>query len=413
MTDDITRSSTRPARRPSTRAVRAGIATDLHHGAVVPPIHLSSTFAFEGFGKKRLYDYTRTGNPTREYLANALAELEDGEGAVVTSTGMSAVALVLQLVRPGDLILAAHDCYGGTHRILRSLAARGQFDVEFVNLSAEGAAEVVRSRRPKLLWIETPSNPILRVTNLAQVIEAGHEGGAIVAVDNTFLSPVLQRPIEFGADLVIHSTTKYLNGHSDVVGGAVVAADAALVEELAWWANCLGITGAPFDSFLTLRGVRTLHARMRVHCENAARVVERLCTHDAVKRVYYPGLTSHPGHSIAASQQDGFGAMVSFEVNGGIEGVKEFVNALQCFTLAESLGGVESLVAHPATMTHASMDEAARATAGIEDSLLRLSVGIEHADDLVADLGAALDVAANCVSDSYSGKESTGAEVSV
>ena len=413
MTDDITRSSSRPARRPSTRAVRAGIATDLHHGAVVPPIHLSSTFAFEGFGKKRLYDYTRTGNPTREYLANALAELEDGEGAVVTSTGMSAVALVLQLVRPGDLVLAAHDCYGGTHRILRSLAARGQFDVEFVNLSAEGAAETVRSRRPKLLWIETPSNPILRVTNLAQVIEAGHEGGAIVAVDNTFLSPVLQRPIEFGADLVIHSTTKYLNGHSDVVGGAVVASDAALVEELAWWANCLGITGAPFDSFLTLRGVRTLHARMRVHCENAARVVERLCSHDAVKRVYYPGLTSHPGHSIAASQQDGFGAMVSFEVNGGIEGVKEFVNALQCFTLAESLGGVESLVAHPATMTHASMDEAARATAGIEDSLLRLSVGIEHADDLVADLGVALDTVANCVSDSYSGKESTGAAVSV
>jgi cystathionine gamma-synthase len=413
MTDDITRSSTRPARRPSTRAVRAGIATDLHHGAVVPPIHLSSTFAFEGFGKKRLYDYTRTGNPTRELLANALAELEDGEGAVVTSTGMSAVALVLQLVRPGDLILAAHDCYGGTHRILRSLAARGQFDVEFVNLSADNAAETVRTRRPKLLWIETPSNPLLRVTNLAQVIDAGHDGRAIVAVDNTFLSPVLQRPIEFGADLVIHSTTKYLNGHSDVVGGAVVAADAALVEELAWWANCLGITGAPFDSFLTLRGVRTLHARMSVHCENAARVVETLCAHDAVKRVYYPGLTSHPGHSIAASQQDGFGAMVSFEVNGGIEGVKQFVNALQCFTLAESLGGVESLVAHPASMTHASMDEAARATAGIKDSLLRLSVGIEHADDLVADLGVGLDAVANSVSTSYSGNESTGARVAV
>jgi cystathionine gamma-synthase len=413
MTDDITRSSTRPSRRPSTRAVRAGIATDLHHGAVVPPIHLSSTFAFEGFGKKRLYDYTRTGNPTREHLANALAELEDGEGAVVTSTGMSAVALVLQLVRPGDLILAAHDCYGGTHRILRSLAARGQFDVEFVNLSADNAPETVRTRRPKLLWIETPSNPLLRVTNLAQVIDAGHDGGAIVAVDNTFLSPVLQRPIEFGADLVIHSTTKYLNGHSDVVGGAVVAADAALVEELAWWANCLGITGAPFDSFLTLRGVRTLHARMSVHCENAARVVETLCAHGAVKRVYYPGLTSHPGHSIAASQQDGFGAMVSFEVNGGIEGVKQFVNALQCFTLAESLGGVESLVAHPASMTHASMDEAARATAGIEDSLLRLSVGIEHADDLVADLGVGLDAVANSVSASYSENESTGARVAV
>ncbi|HMG71038.1 MAG TPA: cystathionine gamma-synthase [Gemmatimonadaceae bacterium] len=406
MTDQIKHSSTRPSRRPSTCAVRAGIATDLHHGAVVPPIHLSSTFAFEGFGKKRLYDYTRTGNPTREYLANALAELEGGEGAVVTSTGMSAVALVLQLVRPGDLILAAHDCYGGTHRILRSLAARGQFDVAFVDLTAETAVQTVTSRQPKLLWIETPSNPLLRVTNLAQVIEAGHEAGAIVAVDNTFLSPALQRPMEFGADLVVHSTTKYLNGHSDVVGGAVVASDAALVEELAWWANCLGITGAPFDSFLTLRGVRTLHARMRVHCENAARVVELLCGHPAVKRVYYPGLVSHPGHHVAASQQDSFGAMVSFEVNGGLEAVQRLVNALQCFTLAESLGGVESLIAHPSTMTHASMDEAARATAGIEDSLLRLSVGIEHSDDLVADLGAALDDAYELASDSYADAES-------
>jgi cystathionine gamma-synthase len=413
MTDQIRQSSARPAQRSSTRAVRAGIATDLHHGAVVPPIHLSSTFAFDGFGKKRLYDYTRTGNPTREHLANALAELEDGEGAVVTSTGMSAVALVLQLVRPGDLILAAHDCYGGTHRILRSLAARGQFDVSFLDLTAETAVEIVKSSRPKLLWIETPSNPLLRVTDLARVIEAGHDAGAIVCVDNTFLSPVLQRPIEFGADLVVHSTTKYLNGHSDVVGGAVVAADAALLQELAWWANCLGITGAPFDSFLTLRGVRTLHARMRVHCENAARVVELLCSHDAIKRVYYPGLSSHPGHDVAASQQDGFGAMVSFEVNGGIDGVERFVNSLRCFTLAESLGGVESLVAHPASMTHASMDEAARATAGIEDSLLRLSVGIEHADDLVADLAAALDDTSAGAADNYARSESTDVEAAV
>jgi cystathionine gamma-synthase len=393
VSDEIRPTSTRPPRQAATRAVRAGIATDLHHGAVVPPVHLSSTFAFEGFGKKRLYDYTRTGNPTREYLANALAELENGEGGVVTSTGMSAVALVLQLVRPGDLVLAAHDCYGGTHRILRSLAAKGHFDVAFVDLTCETAAAQVALRRPKLLWIETPSNPLLRLTDLRCLIAAGHEAGSIVAVDNTFLSPVLQRPLEFGADLVIHSTTKYLNGHSDVVGGAVIAADASLLEELAWWANCLGITGAPFDSFLTLRGVRTLHARMRVHCENAARVVDALCTHQAVKRVYYPGLRSHPGHAVAAGQQDGFGAMVSFEIHGGVDGVQRFVNALQCFTLAESLGGVESLVAHPATMTHASMDEAARATAGIEDCLLRLSVGIEHGDDLVADLSAALDFA--------------------
>jgi cystathionine gamma-synthase len=413
MTDEMRPSSARSTRRPATRAVRAGIATDLHHGAVVPPIHLSSTFAFEGFGKKRLYDYTRTGNPTREHLANALAELEGGEGAVVTSTGMSAVALVLQLVRPGDLVLAAHDCYGGTHRILRSLAARGQFDVSFIDLTSEAATEAVKARRPKLLWIETPSNPLLRVTDLACTIQAGHEAGAIVAVDNTFLSPALQRPIEFGADLVVHSTTKYLNGHSDVVGGAVVASDAALLEELAWWANCLGLTGAPFDSFLTLRGVRTLHARMRVHEENAKRVVELLCSHNAVKRVYYPGLKSHAGHAIAASQQDGFGAMVSFEVNGGIDGVERFVNALQCFTLAESLGGVESLVAHPATMTHASMDAAARATAGIDESLLRLSVGIEHADDLVADLAAALDITVAHVSDDYSETENTDVGVAV
>jgi cystathionine gamma-synthase len=399
MTDEI-RNSTRPPRRPETRAVRAGIATDLHHGAVVPPIHLSSTFAFDGFGRKRLYDYTRTGNPTREHLANALAELEGGEGAVVTSTGMSAVALVLQLVRPGDLIVAAHDCYGGTHRILRSLSARGHFDVAFVDLTCETAAQTVTSRRPRLLWVETPSNPLLRLTDLTCVIAAGHEAGAIVAVDNTFLSPALQRPIEFGADLVVHSTTKYLNGHSDVVGGAVVASDQAVLEELAWWANCLGITGAPFDSFLTLRGVRTLHARMRVHCENALRVVELLSNHDAVKHLYYPGLTSHPGHSVAASQQAGFGAMVSFELEGGIDRVERFVNALQCFTLAESLGGVESLVAHPATMTHASMDQAARAHAGIEDSLLRLSVGIEHPDDLVADLTVGLDAAAS-VATSY------------
>jgi cystathionine gamma-synthase len=394
MSDQSQGFSGRPSRRPATRAVRAGIATDLHHGAVVPPIHLSSTFAFDGFGKKRLYDYTRTGNPTREYLANALAELEGGEGGVVTSTGMSAVALVLQLVRPGELILAAHDCYGGTHRILRSLAAKGHFDVAFVDLTCDNAPEIVAARRPKLLWIETPSNPLLRITDLSTVITAGHEAGAIVCVDNTFLSPALQRPIEFGADLVVHSTTKYLNGHSDVVGGAVVAADSSLAEELAWWANCLGITGAPFDSFLTLRGVRTLHARMRVHAENAIRVAETLNGHPAVRRVFYPGLAEHPGHALAASQQDGFGAMVSFEVAGGLPGVERFVNALQCFTLAESLGGVESLVAHPATMTHASMDEEARRAAGISDTLLRLSVGIEDGDDLVADLAFALDVAA-------------------
>lgn len=391
-------------RQRSTSAVRAGIACDTHHGAVIPPIHLSSTFSFEKFGTKRQFDYTRSGNPTREYLACALAELEGGVAGVVTGTGMSAVALAVQLVRPGDLVLAAHDCYGGTHRLLRSLAARGLFEVVFTDLTSEHAAAEIASRKPRLLWIETPSNPLLRITSLKTICAAGKAAGATVVVDNTFLSPALQRPLEFGADIVVHSTTKYLNGHSDVVGGAVIAGNAQLAEELGWWANCLGLTGAPFDSYLTLRGVRTLEARMRVHLENAEAVVETLVNHDAVARVHYPGLTSHPGHAIASAQQSGFGAMVSFELNTGITGAEQFVNELEYFTLAESLGGVESLVAHPATMTHASMDAEARAKAGISDGLLRLSVGIEHRDDLVEDLLRGLD-AVESVQATESGKE--------
>jgi cystathionine gamma-synthase len=379
------------AQRACTRAVRAGIATDAHHGAVVPPIHLSSTFSFDGFGNKRTYDYTRSGNPTRDHLANAIAELEQGVTGIVTSSGMSAVMLALQVVNPGQLVIASHDCYGGTHRILRSLAARGHFEVSFEDLTADGAAESIRARKPKLLWIETPSNPLLRIADIAFLSSAGRDAGAIVVVDNTFLSPALQRPLELGADLVVHSTTKYLNGHSDVVGGAVVAADAALGEELGWWANCLGITGSPFDSFLTLRGIRTLNARIRIHEENATAIANALHRHPAVSRVYYPGLPWHPGHDIAAKQQSGFGGMVSFELEGGVESVRRFVDSLRCFTLAESLGGVESLVAHPATMTHASMEPSARARAGIGDSLLRLSVGIEHVDDLLGDIERALE----------------------
>ena len=379
-----------PATSTVTRAVRAGIATDLHHGAVVPPIHLTSTFAFEGFERKRLHDYTRTSNPTRDHLAGAIAELEGGEGAVITSTGMSAVLLALQLVEPGGLVVAPHDCYGGTHRLLNALVKRGQFDVVFCNLTAPQPLAGL-SRKPALVWIETPSNPLLRITDIRAVAAAGHAVGALVVADNTFLSPALQQPIALGADVVVHSTTKYLNGHSDVVGGSVVAADPAVVQQLEWWANCLGITGAPFDSFLTLRGIRTLFPRIRAHLENAAAVVDELCAHEAVERVFYPGLSFHPGHEIAAQQQSGFGAMVSFELRGGVEAVREFTQHLRCFTLAESLGGVESLVAHPGTMTHAAMPPEARAQAGIRDNLLRLSVGIESASDLVADLRGALD----------------------
>lgn len=311
----------------------------------------------------------------------------------MTNTGLSAVTLALQLLSQGDTIVAAHDCYGGTQRLLRSLAKRGLFNVVFVNLTDPANFGVIAERKPRLVWVETPSNPLLRITDIRAVVAASHAVGSLVVVDNTFLSPALQQPLSLGADIVLHSTTKYLNGHSDVVGGAVVAADSALATELGWWANCLGVTGAPFDSYLTLRGVRTLHPRIRSHLENTAAVVDALCSHPAVERVYYPGLADHPGHELARSQQSGFGAMVSFELAGGVDAVKRFVRGLECFTLAESLGGVESLVAHPATMTHASMDAEARAVAGISDSLLRLSVGIEGADDLVRDLVTNLDAA--------------------
>lgn len=375
----------------STRAVRAGIATDTAYGAVVPPIHLSSTFAFEEFGKPRTYDYTRSGNPTRSQLAAAVAELECGAGAVVTSTGMAAVTLVLQLVKPGELIVAAHDCYGGTQRLLRALAARGAFELEFVDLTGDSALSF--RTRPRLIWIETPSNPLLRITDIRRIASAGHALGALVVVDNTFLSPALQQPLTLGADVVVHSTTKYLNGHSDVVGGAVVARDAAVAQDLGWWANCLGITGAPFDSFLTLRGIRTLYPRIRQHEENAHALVGAVQGHPAVARIFYPGLPTHAGHDIARAQQRGFGAMVSLELAGGRPAVEAFTSALRHFTLAESLGGVESLVAHPATMTHASMTADARAGAGISDALLRLSVGIEHPDDLAQDVLRALEAA--------------------
>lgn len=385
-------SISRPDGRAVTRAVRAGIDRDTAFGAVAPPLVLSSNFSFEGFGRKREYDYTRSGNPTRDLLGEALAELEGGVGGVVTATGMGAIAVVVNaLLAPGERVLVPHDCYGGSWRLFNALSGKGDFGKITCDLTdAASLAEGLRCA-PKLVWVETPSNPLLRITDLRHVIDAAHAAGALVAVDNTFLSPALQRPIaDFGADLVVHSTTKYINGHSDVVGGAVIARDAALHEQLAWWANCLGLTGAPFDSFLTLRGLRTLDARLRVHQENAAVIAELLEGHPAVRAVHYPGLLSHPGHALAARQQHGFGAMLSLELVGGEAAVRAFVDGLRYFTLAESLGGVESLVAHPATMTHAAMTPEARAQAGIPDGLLRLSIGIEHADDLVADLRAAL-----------------------
>jgi cystathionine gamma-synthase len=378
----------------ATRAVRAGLESDALHGSVVPPIYLSTNFAFEKYRKPRKYDYTRSGNPTRDQLGKALADLEGGVGAVVTCTGLSAITLILATLPGGARVIAPHDCYGGTYRLLAALHAQGSLVVDFVDQGDAGALQTALGLGARLVWIETPSNPLLRVVDIRAIADAAHAIGALAVVDNTFLSPVWQQPLALGADLVMHSTTKYLNGHSDVVGGAVIAASGDLQNTLAWWANAIGVTGAPFDSFMTLRGVRTLHARMRVHAENTAVVVDFLSKHPAVERVYYPGLPDHPGHEIARRQQSGFGAMLSFELHGGEPAVEAFLSGLECFTLAESLGGVESLISHPASMTHAGMEESARLRAGIGAGLLRVSVGIEDPADLVADLSAGLERAA-------------------
>ncbi|MCH2056371.1 MAG: cystathionine gamma-synthase [Thalassotalea sp.] len=374
----------------STTAVRAGINTDQHHGAVVAPIHLSSTYSLKGFNQKRDFDYSRTGNPTRSTLANAIAELEGGEVGIVTGTGMAAVHLICQLLSVGDKIVIPHDCYGGSYRLFVHLAKRGQFDVIVVDQSDEKALTEALAQAPKLVLIETPSNPLLRIVDIAAIAKQSKAVGALVAVDNTFLSPLLQQPLSLGADIVFHSTTKYINGHSDVVGGVLVTKGKALGEELAWWANCIGITGPAFDSYLALRGLKTLPLRMDAHQENANEVAAFLDSHPAIEVVYYPGLTSHPQHELAKRQQKDFGAMLSFELKGGVEAVKVLFDNLKLFTLAQSLGGAESLISHPSTMTHAGMDLAAQEAAGIKQNLVRLSVGIEDVQDIIADLSQGL-----------------------
>jgi cystathionine gamma-synthase len=376
---------------PSTRAVRAGLESDETTGAVVPPIHLTSTFAFRGFGDKRTYDYSRSGNPTRDLLGNAITDLEEGAGAVITGSGMGAITLLGHLFPVGARVIVPHDCYGGTFRLFTAWQRRGELQVEFVDFGAAGALESALATPAQLVWIETPSNPLLRITDIEAVVALARKAGAKTVVDNTFLSPAWQQPLKLGADFSLHSTTKYLNGHSDVVGGAVVARTPDDAQQLSWWGNALGLTGAPFDSFLTLRGMRTLHARLAVHERNSIGLAEWLSAQRGVRRVWYPGLASHPGHDVARRQQRGFGAIVTLELEGGTPAVRAFVEGLRLFSLAESLGGVESLVAHPATMTHAAMEPAARAAAGLTDGLLRLSVGIEDLADLRDDLQAGLE----------------------
>jgi len=378
------------ANKLATTTVRAGINTDLHHGAVVAPIHLSSTYSLKGFNEKRQFDYSRTGNPTRSTFAQAIADLEQGCVGIATNTGMAAVHLLCQLLSTDDRVLIPHDCYGGSYRLFTHLAKRGLFKVSVVDQNDETALAQALALKPKLVLIETPSNPLLRIVDIKKIATLSHKVGALVAVDNTFLSPALQQPLLLGADIVFHSTTKYINGHSDVVGGVLVTKDKALGEKLAWWANCIGITGSAFDSYLALRGLKTLAVRMKQHESNAEQVAKFLQNHPAIEQVYFPGLSEHPNHDIAAHQQHGFGAMLSFEVKGGVAAVKRLFANLNLFTLAQSLGGVESLISHPSTMTHAGMEIEAQLAAGITQSLVRISVGIEDVEDIINDLDAGL-----------------------
>ncbi|KLU15963.1 MULTISPECIES: cystathionine gamma-synthase [Xenorhabdus] len=378
----------------ATIAVHSGLNVDEQYGCVVPPIYLSSTYNFTGFNEPREHDYSRRGNPGRDVVQQVLAELEGGAGAVMTSSGMSAIHLLCTVfLKPGDLLVAPHDCYGGSYRLFDSLSKRGAYNVIFVDQSDEQALKQALAQKPKLVLIETPSNPLLRIVDIQYICGLAHEIGALAVVDNTFLSPVLQKPLDLGADLVVHSCTKYLNGHSDLIAGAIIAKEPSIAEELAWWANNIGVTAAAFDSYLLLRGIRTLSARVLLQQNNAVAIVDYLQQQPQVKRLFYPALKNHPGHEIAVKQQQGFGAMLSFELEGDEQAMRRFLSALKLFTLAESLGGVESLISHTATMTHAGMSAEARNQAGITDLLLRVSVGIEDSQDLIADLDNAFQAA--------------------
>ena len=378
---------------PETTLTLAGQTVDDSFNSVVPPLYQSAIFQFDDVGETKGFDYTRSGNPTRASLEETLADLDGGAGAVACATGMAAVSTVTSLFDADAHLICAHDCYGGTERLFSHLADQGKLSVSYEDLSdREALANAVRPET-EALWVETPSNPLLRIVDLEALSEFADAHDLLLVVDNTFLSPLLQRPIDYGAGLVVYSTTKYLNGHSDVVGGAIIARTEALADELDFTANAHGTVSAPFDSWLVLRGAKTLPVRLRQHETNARAIAHFLDDHPAVKRVCYPGLRDHPGHDIARRQQNGYGGMVSFFVDEAQADVKELLRSTEVFALAESLGGVESLIEHPATMSHASMAPEQREEAGITDGLIRLSVGIESTDDLRTDLDQALTAA--------------------
>ena len=378
--------------RLQTLAVHAGVDKDTTYNSVITPIYQTSNFRFEDIGKTKGYDYTRTANPTRKALEENIASLEGGLAAKATATGMAAVMTALHFLKSGDHIVCTNDCYGGTERLLRTYAELFNFQITYVNMSDLNAVRSAIRPNTKGVWIETPSNPLLNIIDIKALTEIAHSCNALAFVDNTFLSPYNQRPFELGADVIIHSTTKYLNGHSDVVGGAIVVNKPELVDRVQTLVNALGVGASPFDCWLVLRGIKTLIPRMKMHEENAGAVAKFLSQHKNVKRVFYPGLPSHPGHELAKRQQRGFGGMVSFEINGGLQEANTVIRSTKIFALAESLGGIESLICHPQTMTHASMNPELREKAGINERVIRLSVGIEDVNDLIEDLDQALNL---------------------
>jgi cystathionine beta-lyase/cystathionine gamma-synthase len=375
-----------------TRCVHAGYEPDDETGAVNVPIYATSTYAYRRFGEHRGWEYSRTGNPTRTALEKAVAELEGGADASAFSSGLAAIDAVTDLLEPGDHVVAADNLYGGTYRLLTTTTRRHGIDVSFVDAADSTAFAGALTDRTRMIYVETPTNPLMQIVDLAAVSAAARDTGALLVVDNTFLTPVLQRPFDFGADLVVHSTTKYLNGHSDGIGGVVVSHDAEIGERLHTIQNNVGAILGPFDAYLVLRGLKTLAVRMGVHEANARSLAGFLLSRPETAAVLYPGLANHPQHRLARQQQAGFGGMISFDL-GSIEKAEAFCNAVKIFTLAESLGGVESLVCHPATMTHASIPPEERQRLGIGDGMVRLSVGIEDVADLEADLATGLEAA--------------------
>lgn len=374
----------------ATRAVHVGQEPEPGTGAITVPIYQTSTFAQSAPGVHKGYDYSRTDNPTRTALQEALASLESAAYCLAFSSGMGAATTAMFLFRHGDHIVSSRDVYGGTYRLFRRVLEDFGLTFSFVETSSVNEIERVVTGHTRLVWIESPTNPLLQITDIRAAAQIAHRHGALCLVDNTFASPFFQRPLELGADLVLHSTTKYIGGHADVVGGAICLNDLQLYERLKYLQNAAGATPGPLDCFLTLRGLKTLALRMQEHQKNALRIAMFLKSHPRVRRVYYPGLLDHPGYEIAAGQMEGFGGMLSFEVEGGLSEAREVLGRLEIFKIAESLGGVESLVELPALMTHASIPEEERKKAGLDDGLIRLSVGIEDSNDLIFDLETAL-----------------------